>query len=169
MSPPTTKNPILNGLKKAASITPGLSDYPELALAASAAKVEALDTTGDAFAGVMACLETVNRLKLGARNALALGLPCQFGPMCAGSLALRLRIAPSAVSFLLRKLEGLALITTERPGSDRREVVVTATQAARNVMACVIGLTALGQAANVLNKTGHKANGQSRQPVAFTV
>ena len=89
--------------------------------------------------------------------------------MCAGSLALRLRIAPSAVSFLLRKLEGLALITTERPGSDRREVVVTATQAARNVMACVIGLTALGQAANVLNKTGHKANGQSRQPVAFTV
>jgi DNA-binding MarR family transcriptional regulator len=172
MSPPITKSPILNGLKKAAAQAPGLADFPELALAASSDKVEPLDTTHDAFAGVMACLDTVNRLKLGARNALALGLLCQCGPMKAGTLAARLRIAPSSVSILLRRLEMLAMITTQRTqdgSGDRREVIVTPTQAARNVMACIVSLTALGQAANVLNKTGHKANGQSRVAVTFPV
>lgn len=169
MSPPITKSPILNGLKAAKKTAPLITDFPELALAASSVKVEPLNTQSDAFAAVMACVETVNRLRLGARNCHALGLLCQNGPLKAGSLSALLRIAPSSVSLLLRRLEALALITTTHHCGDRREVIAAPTQAARNVMAAIVALTGLGLAANVLTQTGHKANGQSRQTVAFAV
>ena len=52
---------------------------------------------------------------------------------------------------------------------DRDEVLAEITPAGESVLASIVALTALGQAANVLTKTGHRAAGQDRQEIAFPV
>lgn len=154
MQHPTPTKPLTQALAKNRAFTTTLADFPELALAATNLNGEAraLDTTSYEFGGVMATLETINRLKLGARNAHVLGLLISLGPTRSTDLAKPARLSTAGVSVILRRLEELALITTSRhkDNSDRREVIATATQAAHNVMASIVALSALGAAATVL-------------------
>lgn len=151
---PTSTLPLPQALAKKRPTTPSLSDYPALALAASAPNQEQrhLDVRSPEFCGVIACLETLNRLQLGSRNAHALALLIQRGPLRASDLCQSLRLSSPGVTVVLRKLEALALITTSRhsENADRREVIATATAAAYNVVASLVALTALGQASAVL-------------------
>lgn len=154
MSHPSPTLPLPQALAKKRPVTPRLTDYPALALAASDLQQapRPLDVRSPEFCGVMATLETLNRLQLGSRNAHALGLLIQRGPMRATDLGGCLRVSSAGVSVILRKLEALALITTRRPAEDgdRREVIATATAGAHNVMASLVALTALGQASAAL-------------------
>lgn len=174
MTPPTSSNPLLQALARSKAKAPqslsgvaSLADYPALALAGASGDGR-LDVKGEAFAAVISCLETVTRLRLGSRNGLALAILCQSGPLTAGNLASRLWISPAAMTSNLRRLESLGLVTVARNHGDRREVIVRATPSARSVLANIVALTALGQAANVLTKVGHLAKGQDRQRVAFS-
>lgn len=148
---PTPTLPLTQALAKKRAATPALSDYPALALAASTLSGEPreMDICSPEFCETMACLETLNRLQLGSRNAHALGLLVKQ-PTRASDLAASLRLTAAGTSVVLRRLEALALITTNHHHGDRREVIATTTQAGRNVMAALVALTALGQVSAVL-------------------
>jgi len=125
-----------------------LSDFPDLAIAATATTAE-LDTHGDTFAAVSACLDTLARLKLGLTATRLLLLLCEHGPARCITPPAVLKISPADLTGIVARLRALALLTTE-PGESRREIILTPTEAARKVLASVVALTALGQAANVL-------------------
>jgi DNA-binding MarR family transcriptional regulator len=177
LTAPTPKNDILRALAKSrAPVRPSdfqpaspLADHPALAHAAAGLSGK-LDTGSDAFAGVAACLETLTRLKLGARNGRTLVLLAKNGPMTVKALTLQLNIPQQSSSNIFDRLETLSLVKRSRSATDDgREVLAEITPAGESVLASIVALTALGQAANVLTKTGHRAAGQDRQKIAFTV
>ena len=148
--PPYTPDSLLTTLQGRRDDTPRLADYPDLALAATATNAE-LDTQGDVFAAVSACLDTLARLKLNVTTTRLLLLLVKNGPDRCKCLCADLRTTPANLTPHLVRLRALGLITTQR-GTSRREVIVTATDAARKVLASIVGLTALGMAANCLRK-----------------
>lgn len=126
-----------------------LLDFPALALAATATTAE-LEPDGAAFAGVYATLETLNRLRLSATSARLLMLLVTRGTLSATELANEMKVTTASITGLIRRLAELALVGLQRPDGDRRVVLITATDAARRVLASIVALTALGQAASVL-------------------
>ena len=50
------------------------------------------------------------------------------------------------------RLDALGLVSFTHHASDRRVILIQATEAARKVLASIVALTALGQAANSLRK-----------------
>ena len=151
LSPPLTRQPLLATLQQQ-RLRVCLADFPGLALAATATRAE-LDTDGDTFAGVLACLETLNRLQLSASSCRLLMLLARHGPAPCKHLAGRMGISHAAITGLITRLEALELITLTRGGqADRREVILTLTDAARKVLASIVALTALGQAGNCLRQ-----------------
>jgi len=134
-----------------ASRTPKLADYPDLALAATATTAE-LDTESDAFAGVQATLEALSRLRLGHHGAFILTLLARHGPQPLGGLATRLRVSSASMTGFADRLDALGLVSFTHHASDRRVILIQATEAARKVLASIVALTALGQAANSLRK-----------------
>lgn len=129
-----------------------LANNPALATAAQATGV--LDVTSDTFAAVDACLATLGRLRLGVTAARLLLLLAKNGPERCKALTLDLAISAPAFTGTLQRLDMLGLVTSQ-PGQGR-EVVVAITPAGSSVLASIVGLTALGQAANVLKKTTPK-------------
>lgn len=133
--------------------SPTLADYPELALAATnGSKAGALDINSEIFATVQGALETVCRLKLGARKAHLLTLLARSGTMPLGGLAKAMRISPGATTTQARSLELLGLITLSRrpEHGDARKVMAAITEAGRNVLANIVGLSALAGAASIM-------------------
>lgn len=133
--------------------SPSLADYPELALAATnGSKAGALDTNSEIFATVQGALETVGRLRLGARKAHLLSLLARSGSTPLGTLARAMRISPSATTTQARTLELLGLITLSRrpEHGDARQVIGTITEAGRNVMANIVALSGLAGAASIM-------------------
>jgi DNA-binding MarR family transcriptional regulator len=59
----------------------------------------------------------------------ALGTVAKFGPMSAGDVATIERVQPPSMTKILASLQGMSLITREVPASDRRQSVITATEA----------------------------------------
>lgn len=133
-------------------LLPQLRNYPDLVLAATATTGE-LDTTSETFAGVMACLETLSRLRLGTNGAFMLAILVRDGPQTMGALSTRTRISTASMTGFADRLAALGLLTFRRADRDRRVIYLTATDAARKVMASIVGLTALGQAASLLLQT----------------
>jgi len=131
--------------------TPKLADYPDLALAATATTAE-LDTDSDAFAGVQATLEALSRLRLGHHGAFILTLLARHGPQPMGWLVGRLKISSASITGFADRLAALGLVSFTHSPRDRRVTLIQATEAARKVLASIVALTALGQAANSLRK-----------------
>jgi DNA-binding MarR family transcriptional regulator len=149
---PLTRQPLLASLQQRRGQI-SLADFPALAVAASATTAH-LDTEGETFAAVAACLETLARLGLSASSTRLLMLLVRRGPHSCVRLAELMKISSAAISQITLRLEMLSLITLTRGGEDdRRVVMITATAAARKVLASVVALTALGGAAAVLNQT----------------
>lgn len=136
----TPKNPLTAALAKRRPTTPQLSDYPQLALAATSNGPELPNPETPAFTHLMATLDKLGRLNLGARNAHALGLLSKNGPMRPSELCTGLHLSTAGVSLILRKLEALGLVVTARVGlhGDRRQVTARLTQAGSNVLACLL-------------------------------
>lgn len=151
LTPPRTAQPLLASMQKSKEkVTPRLVDYPELALAATATKAD-LDTNSETFAAVSACLETLCRLKLSAKNTWLLMLLVKHGPTPCSAVADRMKINLPTLNQIVGKLQALSLITAERSGAtDRRVTLLTATEAAHKVLASIVGLTGLGAAAAVV-------------------
>lgn len=141
-------------------LLPQLRNYPDLVLAATATTGE-LDTAGDTFAAVMACLETLSRLRLGTNGTLMLAILLKHGPQTMGALSTKTRISTASMTGFADRLAALGLLTFRRAEHDRRVIYLTATDAARKVMASIVGLTALGQVASMML--------QSRERPAFQI
>lgn len=147
LTPHRTGQPLLASLQSRRVPKPRLADFPALALAATATKAE-LDTEGETFAAVASCLETLSRLKLSASSAWLLMLLVKHGPQSCTIVMERMKLSSAAITGLITRLEGLSLIAIERaPQSDRRLVILTATEAAHKVLASLVALTGLGAAA----------------------
>lgn len=160
--PPSTRQPLLTAIRKKQP-KPGqvrLSDHPDLALAASVTTAP-LAAESQTFAAVMASLETLARLKLSVSSAWLLMLLVKHGPQSCVMLCARMKISSPAMTGLVTRLEMLALIGVQRgTAPDRRAVTITATEAARKVLASVMTLTELGTAAAMLleqRATSHPA------------
>lgn len=151
LTPPRTKQPLLASLQSRREGAPNLSDYPDLALAATATTAD-LDTEGEAFGAVLACLETIGRLRLSASSTRLLMLLVKHGPQTCSVLVSRMKISSAAMTGLVTRLAALSLVGVQRDLPDRRSVTVTATPAARKVLASIVALSALGGAAYVLNQ-----------------
>lgn len=117
-----------------------LSDIPALATAASATTA-GLDTEGDTFAAVSACLETLARLNLGVTSTRLLLILAKNGPLRCKELGIELATSYANLSQFLGRLVALGLIATG-PGQDGREVKVSLTDAGRKVLASIVALTA---------------------------
>ena len=150
--PPIPRTPLARALQTRKSPKACLSDFPALALAATATTAE-LDPHSAAFASVMATLETLGRLRLSASSARVLMRLAQCGTLSANELAIDLRITAASLSGHLTRLSDLALLTLKRSNTDRHVVLITATPAAHKVLASIIALTALGAAASVLTRS----------------
>lgn len=150
---PVAAHPLLAALgQKRQGDQPTLSDYPDLAIAATATKAD-LDIESDTFGSVQACLETLARLRLSASSTWLLMLLAKHGPQNHTALAARMKKSSSAMTGLITRLEALGLVTTSRKSlTDCRSVLITPTEAARKVLASVMALTGLGGAAAVLLK-----------------
>jgi|GEM_PF-3259912 len=151
ISLPPTRQPLLSVMQSRKQAVLRISDFPALALAATATTGE-LDTRGEAFAAVSACLETLQRLKLSGSSAWLLILLVKHGPQSCSQLVSLTKTSSAAITGLITLLEALGLVALDRVAADRRVVIVTATSAARKVLASLCGLTALGSAASVLNR-----------------
>ena len=151
--PPPTRHPLLASIQRKAA--PKLGNFPALALAATATKV-ALDTEGAEFAAVAGCLETLSRLGLSVSSSWLLVLLVKDGPQTCTALALRMKQSPANITGLTERLLSLELIAMERAQPDRRIVTVSATDAARKVLASVVALTALAAAASVLTRNPNR-------------
>lgn len=151
LTPPRTAQPLLAALQQQQKAQlPRLSDYPALALAASATTAD-LDTDSEAFASIAACLETLARLRLGISSTWLLMLLVKHGPQTHTMLAARMKCSSPSMTQLTARLESLSLITIQRGQQpDRRAVILTATEAARKVLASIVALTGLGAAAATL-------------------
>lgn len=130
-------------------VVPKLADYPDLALAATATTAE-LDTESDAFAGVQATLEALSRLRLGHHSAFILMALARHGPQSLTTLCQRTKISSASMTGFADRLQSLGLVAFSTHPCDRRVTLVSATEAARKVLASIVALTALGQAANGL-------------------
>lgn len=150
---PGTRQPLLAAIQqKAVQRTVSISDYPDLALAATATKAD-LDIQDETFAAVQACLETLARLHLSVSSTWLLTLLVKHGPQNHTALGGRMKLSSAAMTGLITRLEALGLVTTSRKSlGDRRSVLITPTEAARKVLASVVGLTGLGAAAAVVLK-----------------
>lgn len=158
LTPPRTRQPLLTALQGRAKTTPVLSDFTDLALAAQATTAH-LDTEGETFAAVAACFETLARLRLSASSTWLIMLLVKHGPQSCTFLMARMKVSGAAITQLISRLEGLELLTIQRgPVADRRHVIVSATDAARKVLASVLALTALGGAAAVMMQTRNPKN-----------
>lgn len=152
LTPPRTAQPLLAAIQQRTHRTPSLSDFPALALAATATKAE-LDPKGETFAAVQACVETLARLRLSVSSTWLLTLLAKHGPQQCAELCQRMKISSPAMTGLITRLESLALISVQRgTAPDRRAVIITATEPARKVLASLMALTALGAAAAVLTQ-----------------
>lgn len=153
LTPPRTGQPLLVSLQSRRSLAPRLADFPALELAATATTAE-LDTEGETFGGIAACLETMARLRLSASSTWLIMLLVKHGPQSCSELMARMKISSAAITGLITRLEGLTLITIQRgERTDRRLVIITATPATRKVLASLVALTALGAAASILTQT----------------
>ncbi len=147
LTPPRTTQPLLSAIQQRAKRPVCLSDFPALALAATATKAE-LDIQSETFAAVQACVETLARLKLSVSSTWLLTLLVKHGPQSCVALCGRMNITSPAMTGLITRLESLALISVQRATApDRRAVIITATEAARKVLASLMALTSLGVAA----------------------
>ncbi len=147
LTPPRTAQPLLAALQKQKAQLPRLSDYPALAVAATATTAD-LDTDGEIFASISACLETLARLRLSASSTWLLMLLVKHGPQTHTVLAARMKCSSPSMTQLTARLESLSLITIQRGQQpDRRAVLLTATEAARKVLASIVALSGLGAAA----------------------
>lgn len=154
MTPPTPTTPLLRSIRERASSSgpaPKLSDYPELALAATATKAE-LDTTSETFHAVQGCLETLCRLKLSKRATLFLLLLARHGPQTLNRVADGLKTSQPNASQISRHLAALGLITLDRSQpADLRHVHASLTEAGTKVLASIVALTGLAGASGVLS------------------
>lgn len=149
---PTPTTPLLRSLRAKASSfesPPKLSDYPHLALAATATTA-GLDTTSEAFHAVQGCLETLCRLNLSKRAALALIVLARHGPLTLNILADNIRASQANTSQIIRRLEALSLLSKSQQGPDLRHVYASITEAGKKVLASLIALTGLAGASSVL-------------------
>ena len=127
--------------------TPTLSAYPALALAATGS-ID-LDITSERFNAIMAALEVVNRLKLGARHTLALMRLCAQKSMTMTELAKECRVSAAVCTQIGRRLRALGLITITRDG---RQAFAQPTDAARAVVTHILHLSALGGVSSLILK-----------------
>jgi len=149
---PSPRIPLLRSLRAKASSSeaaPKLSDYPHLALAATATTA-GLDTTSETFHAVQGCLETLCRLDLSKRAALALLVLARQGPLTLNVLAANVRASQANTSQIIRRLEGLGLLTKSQQGQDLRHVYATITEAGTKVLASLVAITGLAGASSVL-------------------
>ena len=149
---PVPRHALLASLQRRTLRRSHIGDFPALALAATATQAE-LDTNGKTFSAVSACLETLARLQLSVSSAWLLMLLIKRGPQSCSELVSRMKISSAAMTGLLSRLSDLSLVGTQRDQADRRIVIVTATEAARKVLASVVALTELGAAASILTQT----------------
>lgn len=150
---PTPTSPLLRSLRaKAASADapPKLSDYPHLALAATATTA-GLDTSCETFHAVQGCLETLCRLKLSKRSALLLLVLARHGTLTMARVADALKVSQPNCSLITRRMEALGLIAMDRQGPDLRRVHASITEAGRKVLASLVALTGLAGASAVLS------------------
>lgn len=154
MTPPTPSTPLLRSIRdRAAASAPKLSDYPELALAATATTA-GLDTTCETFHAVQGCLETLCRLKLSKRATLILLLLARHGPQSMNRVADGLKTSQPNASQICRHLVALGLIALDRSQlADLRHVHASLTEAGTKVLASLVALTGLAGASGVLLRT----------------
>lgn len=154
MIPPLPTTPLLRSIRDRASSSapaPKLSDYPELALAATATKAD-LDTTSETFHAVHGCLETLCRLKLSKRATLLLMLLARHGPLTMARVADGIKASQPNTSQIARHLAALSLITLDRDAAaDLRRVNACLTEAGTKVLASIVALTGLAGASGVLS------------------
>lgn len=144
---PPTRQPLLMRLQPVRPAQPRLSDFPDLALAATTTTAE-LDTTCISFAVISAALETLTRLRLSARAAFLLAVLAKSGPQSFADLVKRLRISSAAVTRLTARLGAMNLIGIQRAADpDRRVVIISLTEPGRRVLASLVSLSDLGAAA----------------------
>lgn len=145
-------SPNAAALRVPAKKRPQLGDYPDLAVAATSTTA-ALDTGSGDYAALMAALETLARLKLGARSTLALLHLCRReAAMPMGEIARLARMSTASATGIVTRLEALGLVTMRRTEADRRVMLARPTEAARRVLASVLALTAFGVAGNTVLK-----------------
>lgn len=154
MTPPLPTTPLLRSIRQRAASSaptaPKLSDYPDLALAATATKAE-LDTTCETFHAVQGCLETLCRLKLSKRATLVLLLLARHGPLTMNRVADGIKASQPNASQICRHLVALGLIALDRSQpADLRHVHARLTEAGTKVLASIVGLTGLAGASAVL-------------------
>jgi DNA-binding MarR family transcriptional regulator len=156
MNHPIPTTPLLRSFRiKSASRSedaPKISDYPHLALAATATTA-GLDTTSETFHAVQGCLETLCRLRLSKRAALLLIVLARHGPLTMARVADALKVSQPNCSLITRRIEALGLIALDRQGPDLRRVHASITEAGRKVLASIIALTGLAGASAVLLRT----------------
>lgn len=159
LTPPLSAQPLIAAIQK--QRVPGqlgLADYPELAHAASVTQAE-LVSEGQTFAAVMACLETLARLKLSVSSAWLMLLLVKHGPQGCVELCKRMKITSAGITGLTSRLEMLELISIQRAMQpDRRAALVSITEAGRKVLASVLTLTDLGAAAAMLLEQRETSN-----------
>ena len=167
LTPPRSAQPLMAAIKKP-RLTGQLclADFPDLALAASVTKAE-LVSEGETFAAVMACLETLARLKLGVSSCLLMMLLVKHGPQSCVQLSTRMKISTAAITGLTTRLEMLALISVQRAAMpDRRTVMIGITESGRKVLASLLTLTDLGAAAAMLLGQRETSKSNSNTPRA---
>jgi DNA-binding MarR family transcriptional regulator len=149
---PSPTSPLLRSLRAKASSSeaaPKLSDYPHLALAATATTA-GLDTASETFHAVQGCLETLCRLKLSKRSALLLIVLARHGTLTMARVADALKVTQPNCSLITRRMESLGLVACDRQGPDLRRVHVTITEPGTKVLASLVALTGLAGASSVL-------------------
>jgi len=156
MTHPTPTTPLLRSFRiKSASRSedsPKISDYPHLALAATATTA-GLDTTSETFHAVQGCLETLCRLRLSKRAALLLVVLARHGPLTMARVADALKVSQPNCSLITRRMEALGLIACDRQSADLRRVHASITDAGQKVLASLVALTGLAGASAVLLRT----------------
>lgn len=149
---PSPTSPLLRSLRAKASSSeaaPKLSDYPHLALAATATTA-GLDTASETFHAVQGCLETLCRLKLSKRSALLLIVLARHGTLTMARVADALKVTQPNCSLITRRMESLGLVACDRQGPDLRRVHVTITEPGTKVLASLVALTGIAGASSVL-------------------
>lgn len=154
MTPPTPTTPLLRSIRQRAASSasaPKLSDYPDLALAATATTA-GLDTTCETFHAVQGCLETLCRLKLSKRATLVLLLLARHGPQTMNRVADGIKASQPNASQICRHLVALGLIALDRrEPTDLRHVYASLTEAGTKILASIVALTGLAGASAVLS------------------
>lgn len=159
MNLPTPKTPFVKAFRARRAddtpetlVKPKLLDYPDLIQAATTTTAK-LDVDSGTFAAVQGCLETLCRLNLSPRAAWAMQVLAKHGPLSLGILQVNVKVVTSAcMTSLALHLEALGMIGLERRGPDGRFITASLSAAGTRVLASIVALTGIAEAASVLNR-----------------